>query len=178
MVSISRSGYLYLGLTLACFFAIVGIFIVDGYLGLYDTLYITYQEYEQQIEFERQQYNYGILGREGAYFGGEIVAGASALYRYRIDNRTFFPCEGQLTVSLWKGGHKLADLVEREIKLAAFGSTVVEWTVSPDKVAGVDSAVEEYTNYTVKIGFAGKERRVVFGYRTRGVVEPRPVPGM
>lgn len=175
MARIDRGRYLYFGLTLACFLAILCIFIIDGYLGVYDTLYITHEEHEQQIEFESRQY----VGAEGTYFGGEIVAGASALYRYQIDNRTFRPCEGELAVSLWKSGNKLADLLDRQIKVASFDSTAVEWTISSDKLAGVDTAAEEYTNYTVKISFAGKERRVIFGYRARGVIAPpKPVPSM
>lgn len=174
MASIDRSGYVHLGLALACFLVILCIFIVDGYLGVYDTLYITYGEYEQKIEFESQQY----AETGGTYFGGEIVAGTSALYRYRIDNRTFRPYEGQLTVSLWKSGNRLADLADRQVKLASFGSTLIEWTISSDKLASVDVSTEEYTNYTVKINFAGKERRVILGYRARGVIVPKSVPSM
>lgn len=147
---------------------------MDGYLGVYDTLYITYGEYEQKIEFESQQY----IEVGGTYFGGEIVAGASALYRYQIDNRLFRPCEGRLAVSLWKSGNRLADLVDRQVKLASFDSTVVEWTISSEKLVNVDVSTEEYTNYTVKINFAGKERRVILGYRARGLMVPKPVPGM
>lgn len=170
---INRGGYVYLGLALACFLAILCIFIVDGYLGIYDTLYITYREYEQKIEFEGEQY----IRAGETYFGGEIVAGEFASYRYQIDNRTFQPCKGQLTVSLWKSGNKLADLATKEIKVNGFDSAVVEWTISSDKLAGIDTAAEEYTNYTVKINFAGKERRVILGYRARGVMVPKPVPG-
>lgn len=174
MRSVDRSGYVYLSIALACFLAILCIFIVDGYLGVYDTLYITYGEYEQKVEFESQQY----IEAGGTYFGGEIVAGASALYRYQIDNRTFHPCESQMTVSVWKSGNKLADLVDRQIKLARFDSTVVEWTISSDKLNGIDTATEGYTNYTMKINFGGKERRVILGYRTRGAIVPKPVLGM
>jgi len=171
---IDKSAYLYLGLTLACFVAILCIFIVDGYLGVYDTLYIIYEEHEQTIEFEGQQY----ITEGGTYFAGEIVGGSSLLCRYRIDNRTFSLCEGQLTVSLWKAGNKLADLVNREIKIGRFGSTVVEWTISPGKFGSMDAAVEEDTNYTVKINFDGKERRIILGHRVRGIMVPKPTPGM
>ncbi len=175
MAGAGRGAYLYLGLTLTCFLAILCIFVVDGYLGVYDTLYITYEEHEQAIEFESQQY----VKEEGTYFAGEIVAGSSALYRYRIDNRTFSPREGRLTASLWKAGNKLTDLANKEIKIGGFESTVVEWTISSDKLRDIDAATEEFINYTVKINFDGKERRIVFAYRTRGIMLPKPVvPGM
>jgi hypothetical protein len=37
-------------LALACFAGLIAIFIADGYLGIYDTAYVTAGEYEQEIE--------------------------------------------------------------------------------------------------------------------------------
>jgi len=48
--------YLFLYLTLACFFGLVAIFIVDGYIGIYDTLYITAGEREQTIEADFSEF--------------------------------------------------------------------------------------------------------------------------
>jgi hypothetical protein len=169
------SKYLYLGLALACFVGILSIFVVDGYLGVYDTLYISYAEYENRIEFDGEQhYQAG-----GAYYGGEIVQGELVHFRYRIDNRTFSPCEGQLQVSLWKGGTWLTNLVDKGLKIPNFDKLVIDWTLSPEELPKADWPSEEYANYTVKISFAGKERKVVFGYRTRSIVPPpKPVSGI
>jgi hypothetical protein len=41
---------LFLCLTLACFVGLVAIFVVDGYTGIYDTIYITYGEQVQKVE--------------------------------------------------------------------------------------------------------------------------------
>ena len=41
---------LFLYLTLVCFLGLIAIFIVDGYMGVYDTVYITAGEREQKIE--------------------------------------------------------------------------------------------------------------------------------
>ena len=41
---------LFLYLTLVCFFGLIAIFIIDGYMGIYDTVYITAGEREQKIE--------------------------------------------------------------------------------------------------------------------------------
>ncbi|GAI56646.1 unnamed protein product, partial [marine sediment metagenome] len=40
---------LFLYLTLACFFGLIAIFIVDGYLGIYDTIYVTAGEQEERV---------------------------------------------------------------------------------------------------------------------------------
>ena len=40
---------LFLYLTLACFLGLIAIFVVDGYMGVYDTFYLTTGEYEQKI---------------------------------------------------------------------------------------------------------------------------------
>lgn len=37
-------------LALAHFLGIIAIFIVDGYMGIYDTIYATSGEYERKIE--------------------------------------------------------------------------------------------------------------------------------
>ena len=42
---------LFLYLTIACFFGLIAIFIVDGYMGIYDILYVTTGEYEEKIDF-------------------------------------------------------------------------------------------------------------------------------
>jgi len=42
--------YLFLYLALACVAGLTAIFIVDAYLGIYDTVYVTAREYTQKIE--------------------------------------------------------------------------------------------------------------------------------
>ena len=40
--------HLFLYLALGCFAGLIAIFIVDGYVGIYDTVYVTAGEYEQK----------------------------------------------------------------------------------------------------------------------------------
>jgi len=70
-----RNLFLYLALT--CFLALIVIFFVDGYMGIYDTTYITVGEQEQIIEpdYWLQQYPPGV---EMTYYhrgtvGAEII---------------------------------------------------------------------------------------------------------
>lgn len=164
--------YLYLGLALACFAGILGIFIVDGYLGVYDILYVTYDEYERKIEFDSQW----IPENEETYYGGEITFGKPAYFRYQIENRTFSSYEDQVTVSVWEGSNKLVELVDKQVKIASFSDAVVDWTLTSDELAkGVIS--EEYSNYTLRISSSGRERKIIFGYRVRSTIpSPPPVP--
>ena len=64
---------LFLYLAIACFAALVAIFVVDGYMGVYDTLYVTVGEYEQEIEadyWERYDNNVWYTGARA----GEKIA--------------------------------------------------------------------------------------------------------
>jgi hypothetical protein len=171
VAGMGHTRYLYLGLSLACFAGILGIFIVDGYLGVYDILYITYDEYEREIEFDNQW----VPESEGAYYGGEIAFGKPAYFRYQIENRTFSSYEDRLTVSVWEGGNKLVDLVDKQVKITSFGSAVVEWTLTSDELA-TSVINEEYSNYTIRISSSSRERKVIFGYRVRSIIPPPPVP--
>ena len=57
MVAKGRNRFLYL--SIACFAGLVAIFVADGYMGIYDTIYVTEMEYEWRIEpdyWERYAY--------------------------------------------------------------------------------------------------------------------------
>lgn len=166
-----KAKYLYLGLALACFAGIVCIFIVDGYLGVYDILYIKHQEYELTIEFDSQRYH----EIDGVYQGPQLVLGEPVSFRYRIDNRMFSPQDAQLIVSVWKGDSKLTTLLDKHVRIDSFSHAEVSWSLSYEELTDIDLTKEEYTNYTLKISFADKERRIIFGYRGKDLAPPLPV---
>jgi hypothetical protein len=85
---------LFLYLTLACFIGLIAIFIVDGYMGIYDTIYVTTGEREQKIEPDfwlRQEWAWstGVNWDEKVFFG------------YEVDNRQFSAYSADIEASVW-----------------------------------------------------------------------------
>ena len=94
---------LFLYLALACFVGIIAIFIVDGYLGVYDTLYITADEREEKIEADswlRGDYPWstGVNWDEKTFF------------RYEVDNRRFSEYATTVEVSVCRMQEKVLDV--------------------------------------------------------------------
>jgi len=164
-----RGKNLYLYLTLACFVAIIAIFIVDGYFGLYDTLYVTAQEHEQEIEPDYWQQAW--VKEEGYRIGAEW--GEPVHFRYEIDNRTFSTYSADVEASLWKSGEEVVGLLDESISVASFGEATVDWTVRAEELEGAGFAVGEYS---VQIRHGEVERKIVLSYYYPNEVRPPPAP--
>ena len=164
-----RGKNLYLYLALACFVGIVAIFVVDGYLGVYDTLYVTAQEREQEIEPDYWQ-------RPRATEEGYGVAaewGEPVCFRYEIDNRTFSTYLADVEASLWKSGEEVVELLDENISVASFGEATVVWTVRAEELEGAGFRVGEYS---VLIRHGEVERKIVLSYYYPEEVAPPPSP--
>lgn len=164
-----RGKNLYLYLTLACFVGIIAIFIVDGYFGLYDTLYVTAQEHEQEIEADYWQQAW--VEEEGYRTGAEW--GEPVYFRYEIDNRTFSTYSADVEASLWKSGEEVVELLDESISVASFGEATVDWTVRAEELEGAGFAVGEYS---VQIRHGEVERKIVLSYYYPERVPPQPEP--
>lgn len=164
---------LFLYLALACFIGLIAIFIVDGYLGIYDNIYVTVGEQEQIIESD-----YWLPGRS-APAGFEINYccidadwGQRVFFRYEIDNRRFATYDTLFEVSLWQENEKVLDLFSEEQSIGAFDKATMEWTLSTEDleepVLGISDA------YTVKISYGEVARRIVviLYYPVEGVPSP------
>ncbi len=68
---------LYLYLTLACFIGLIAIFIVDGYMGIYDNLFVTTGEREEEIGRDSRPWQESV----------RVDWGGKAFFRYEVDNR-------------------------------------------------------------------------------------------
>ncbi len=153
---------LFLYLALACFLALIAIFIVDGYLGIYDTTYVTVGEQEQVIEPDYW------LAQRSAPAGFEIDYYISAewgqklSFRYEIDNRRFSSYSTLVQASVWQEDEKLLDLFSEQKSMGPFDKAIAEWTLSNEElgqlVAGTSS------QYTVKISFGEVTRRIVVDF--------------
>jgi len=145
-----RNLFLYLALT--CFFCIIAIFVVDGYMGVYDTVYITVGEREEKVEadFWLQEYN---IWTTPANWGDKVF------FRYEVDNRRFQSYSANVEVSLWRSQEKVLDLLSEEMQVASFDKGQLEWVVDTGELETVPP--EEFVEYTVIIKRGEIERKII-----------------
>ncbi len=172
---------LYLYLTLACFFGLIAIFIVDGYLGIYDTIYVTAGEREEKIEadFWLRQSLIKPAGVKNAYY---ISANweEKIFFRYEVDNRQFSSFTADIEVAVWHSQEKVYDLVSQHMQIGAFDKEQLEWVV--DTAEFLPSAVppEQSYEFTVIIKRGQVERNVIVyinpsAYSSEAKVVPVPL---
>jgi hypothetical protein len=133
---------IFLYLALACFAGIIAIFFFDGYMGLYDTVYLTTGEWEQKIgpDYWQNQprgyaYPYSLSAR-----WGEAVH-----FRYEIDNRRFSEYSATVEASVWKSNEKVMDLFNQNVTVSAFDKVDVDWTLSAEELQSAGFEIDQYT---------------------------------
>jgi len=159
---------LYLYLTLACFFGLVAIFIVDGYMGIYDTVYVTGGEYEQKIEAD-------FWMRADYPWSTGVNPGEKVFFRYEVDNRLFSGYTADVEVSVWHGQEKVRDLVLQQILVAAFDKGQLEWVIDTTELLPSGIPPEQTYEFTVIIKRGEIERRIVV-YVNPSAYLPKQVP--
>ena len=150
----ARRKNLYLYLTLACFFGLIVIFIVDGYLGVYDTLYVPMGEREEKIEAD-QWLRWSEWERAG------VAWGEKAFFSYEVDNRQFSTYSANIVVSVWHSKEKVRDLISQEISIPAFDKEQLEWVIDTTELLPTDIPPEQSYEYTVIIKRGDIERRII-----------------
>jgi hypothetical protein len=166
---------LYLYLALVCFAGILAILVVDGYLGVYDTLYITFGEREQKIEAYSWQEPWV---REQGYGIGGTSWGEPVYFKYTIDNRTFSTYGGDVEASVWKSGEKIKQLLDESISVSSFKEATVSWRLQAEDLGGGAPGTGEYREYTVRVKFGEVERKIILSYYPpeKGLPPPVAVP--
>ncbi|TES88064.1 MAG: hypothetical protein E3J93_03965 [Dehalococcoidia bacterium] len=154
---------LYLYLTLICFFGVIAIFIVDGYMGIYDTVYITAGEREQKIESDVWQ-------RNDPYRSSGIARGEKAFIRYEVDNRRFSGYEADIDVSVWRMQNKVSDVLSQHIAIGSFNKVQIEWVIDTAELLPPDAPPEQGFDYTLTIKRGETERNIIL------YVNPTPYP--
>jgi hypothetical protein len=152
---------LFLYLALACFLALITIFVADGYMGVYDTIYVTSGEQQQVIEpdYWLQQYPQpppGITYYISAQWGQKVF------FRYEIDNRRFASYSTVVGASVWQESEKVLDLFSEAKSIEPFDKVSVEWTLSTENLG--QPAVGASNQYTVKISDGEVERNIVVDF--------------
>ncbi len=175
-MAIKDNKNLYLCLALACFAGILAVFIVDGYLGIYDTLYIKYLESEQKIEADAWREPW--IKEQG--YGIGVAWGEPIHFRYKIENRTFSTYQVDVRASCWKSGERIAQLLDQSISIAPFDEVELDWTLRPEVLGKASIGIGEQEQYSVRINLGRVEHKVVLSYY-RGIPGypekvPQPVP--
>ncbi len=168
--SMRRNLFLYLAL--ACFVGLLAIFVVDGYIGIYDTVYVTTGEYEQKIEadvWQRQYPTYGediyeepmpVEGGKGAYYMGANREDKIS-FRYEVDNRKFATYKADIEVSVWHSQEKVRNLISQPVSISAFDKGESEWVVDNTELLPTDILPEQSYEYSIIIKRGEIERRIV-----------------
>ena len=161
---------LFLYLTLACFFGLIAIFIVDGYMGIYDTVYITSGEREQKIESDVWQ-------RGDKFQSGGVDRGEKAFFRYEVDNRQFSSYTADIEASVWRMQEKVRDLISQPISINAFDKGQLEWVIDTTEILPSDALPEQSYEYTVIIKRGEIERNVILYINpVPYLIKPAPAP--
>ena len=153
-IKMSMRRNLYLYLTLACFFGLITIFIIDGYMGIYDTINLSSGEREEEIEADHwlQDDIYPSIG---------ISQNEKTAFNYELDNRRFSPYSTEVEVSVWHNLEKVHDLMTEQIQVSAFDKVHLEWVVDTTKFIPEEFPTEQSYEYTVVIKRGEIERKVV-----------------
>ncbi len=147
----AKRRYLFLYLTLACFLGLIAIFIVDGYMGIYDTLFVTTGEREEEIGRDSRPWQESV----------RVEWGGKAFFRYEVDNRRFSSYTADIEVSVWHSQEKVRDLTSQQISLAAFDKGQLEWVMDTAELVPAGVPAEQGYEFTLVIKMGEIERRLI-----------------
>ena len=163
----AKNKYIYLLLTIACFVGIILIFVFDGYMGIYDTLLIDNGQFPQTIGSDqwRQQEEFGYppsvsMERE-----------RSVSLTYTVENHNFSAYNVDVSVSLWDGANKVADLATGRLSAPAFGKAEITAVLDAGQYIPAGYPTEQSYNLALVINRGGVERKVMV-YISPGIPKP------
>jgi len=157
---------LFLYLTLACFVGLILIFIFDGYMGIYDSLFITTGEQEDQIKPDQWP-------QRDRYWPTSVERDQKAFFRYEVENRWFSSYSADIEVSVWREQEKVSDLLAQPISVASFDKGQLEWVLDATEFVPADIPPEQDYEFTMLIKRADIERRIII--HVRSVLYPSKV---
>jgi hypothetical protein len=163
---------LYLFLAIFCFLALIAVIINGGYLGVFDTLYITSAINQEVIGTDvlmqpevTPSYRY-LPARQ-------ILPGIKNSFTYELENRRFSPYETRLEVTLWgdsQPGPLL--LLSQNLNITPFNKARLEWSIDPQDLSSRDF---QGGLYSLRINRNGLERRIILTYPAYPI-KPFPAP--
>jgi len=162
---------IFLFLTLACFVGLLAIFVVDGYMGIYDSVHITAGEQTRTIEADvwlRGRQSYGgpvpepvTVERDKTAYYIPANREEKVFFRYEVDNRQFSSYTADIEVSAWHSQEKVRELMSQPISISAFDKGELEWVVDNKELLPGDILPQQSYNYTVRIKRGEIERWIV-----------------
>jgi len=147
---------IFLYLALACFLGLIAIFVVDGYLGIYDTVYITAGERKEKIEPDEW-----LRQEEFEERGVSVNRDDRVSFTYEVDNRRFSSYTADVEVSVWHSQQKVLDVISQPMSIAAFDKGELEWVVDNTELLPTDILPEQSYQYTVIIKRGEIERKII-----------------
>ena len=147
---------LFLYLALACFVGLLAIFIIDGYMGIYDSFEITAGEWPQTIEPD-EWLRQDRVGKQGV----NVNWSENMSFSYEVDNRQFSSYMIDVEVSVWRSQAKVRDLISQPMSIAAFDKEQVEWVIDNTELLPSDIPPEQGYEYTVIIKRGEIERKTI-----------------
>ena len=178
----------FLYLAIACFAGLVAIFIVDGYLGIYDTFHVSIGEYPPQtigaeywlrqdsgdydaprpVRTEGNQYAYCCIGAD---WGQDIS------FEYVIENHQSSTYSALIEASVWQEDRRIIDLFSQDVLVRPFSEAKVKWTLSSEDLGITAPVPRESYDYTVQVDRGDVERRIITSfYYYEEIPIPKPVP--
>ena len=174
MMTVKRRN-IFLYLALVCFVGLIAVFVIDGCLGIYDTVQITTGEQSWKVEADVWQHQYPTYapapmavpimpmspeeGKGGYYMGANREEKTS--FRYEVDNRKFSTYKADIEVSVWHSQQKVRDLISKPISISAFDKGQLEWVIDNTELLPKDILSEQSYQYTVVIKRGEIERKIV-----------------
>ncbi len=155
---------IFLYLTLACFLGIILIFVFDGYMGIYDNLFVTTGEREDEIGRDSRPWQQSVA----------VDWGEKAFFRYEVDNRQFSGYTADIEVSVWHSQEKVADLIVQPMSLDSFDKGQLEWVLDTAELVPADISPEQGYDFTIVIKRGEIERSLIIHVRSSPYIYGEP----
>jgi hypothetical protein len=170
---------IYLYLTLLCFFAIIAIFVVDGYSGVYDTFRITAGERPQTVDPDYW------LRPEATTYETRVAWGEKVFFNYEIANHRLTGYTAEVNASVWRSQEKVRDLLTQQVTIPALSNAQMEWSIDTVELVPGGVTQGQSVQYSIRVRRDNIERRIIinispgsFPIPPKPVIEPRPAqPG-
>jgi hypothetical protein len=183
-----RPKRLFLYLAIGCFAGLVAIFIVDGYLGIYDTFHISVGEFPRQTiaaDYWLRQDSGEYISRPGITQGDEFAYccisanwNQPIAFEYVIENHYTSSHSTEVQASVWQENVKVIDLLSQEVSIPPLDKVTTEWTLSSEDLGITEPMAGQSYDYTVRVSRGDVERRIIvsFYYYPQDNQFPKPVP--
>ena len=186
-MKIQRPKRLFLYLAIGCFAGLVAIFIVDGYLGIYDTFHISVGEFPRQTiaaDYWLRQDSRDFIARPGTIEGDKLAYccvsanwDQQITFEYIIENHNTSSHTTNVEASVWQENVKILDLLAQDVSIPPLDEVMTEWTLSSEDLGITEPVAGQTYDYTVRVSRDDVERRIIVSfYFPQDDQFPKPVP--